>query len=198
MMSQVLRIATMTLCCFCGLSVRAAVELDWAYHDDADGEDDRGTEVVPGEAFSFVSPDPARISTDDDVTLYVLTANQFAGDEDEEVWVRLWNGTEEYWVQASWVKNITLGEGEDAAGSFHDQPGEGTRMLDLWKVDLEAGKTRPGDNYYVIQLKAGDAVRYLLREEDVEMGGKNNVGQASTAEASAYFGRDWKLGVSGP
>ena len=187
------------LVCLCwATATPGAVDTDWAYHDGADGQDDRTTEKVAGESFSFVDPPTVQVPSGNSVALYVLTANQFAGEAEEEVWVRLWNGSEIHWVKGSWVKNILLGEGTGMVGKFHDQPDEGTRMVDLWKVVLAAEAILPGDNHYLVQLKSGDRASYLLREPDVEMGGRNNLGQAWSNDEAAFFGRDWKLEVLAP
>jgi hypothetical protein len=173
------------------------LNMDWAYHDDNSGVDDRAGEGVPGQAFTFLGNGKLEIPDADPVTLYVLTANQFAGEGDEQVFVRWWNGTEEKWIQGGWETNVFLGSGENDAGRFHGQPAEASVMLDIWKVVIPADVTSPGDNYYVIQLKgvAGEesAQNYLLRDSAGDTSKNNNVGQSWTS--GDYFGHDWSVKI---
>lgn len=174
----------------------ADLNVEWAYHDDADGIDDRAGEKVPGQTFAFLGNGSTNIADADIVTLYVMTANQFAGDADEQIFVRWWNGSEENWVAGSWVGNLQIGEGENGVGLFHDQPVEGQIMADLWKIEIAPEITQPGVNYYAIQLKGwkdGAATEYyLLRDEAPENGGLNNLNQSWTSGAD-YAGHDWSV-----
>jgi len=178
----------------------AEMNMEWAYHDDADGIDHRVTERVPGQDHPFLANGTAVIDDGQEITLYLLTANQFAGDAEEQVFLRWWNGAEEHWVAGEWVRNIRLGEGEEAVGPFHGYPQWGQETIDLWKVTVSAELTRPGDNYYTIQLKAwseeDSSERYLLREMEGEFGSKNKLGQAWTAAPEGYFGRDWMVTIT--
>jgi hypothetical protein len=176
----------------------ADLNMEWAYHDDNDGTDDRAAEGVPGQSFTFLGNGGIEIPDADPVTLYLLTANQFAGDADEQVFVRWWNGTEEKWLQGGWVTNVYLGSGENDAGRFHGLPMDQTVMLDVWKVEVPADVTLPGVNYYVIQLKGGAegeaaAERYLLRDAGGESQ-DNNVKQAWTA--GSYTEHDWSVTIT--
>lgn len=182
---------------FAGALAAGAIELDWAYHAQA-GQDNRVTENVPGQTLTFLGNGSTEISNDEPVILYVLTLNQFAGDADEQVFVRWWNGKQEHWVMASWAANVLLGSEGEGAGRFHDKPDWGTVMLDLWKIEIDPKITRPGDNYYVIQLKAfserGTSEFYLMRDAGTASAQVNNLGQAWTAEPE-YIGHDWSVRV---
>ena len=181
------------------LSARAELATDWAYHDGNDGNDNRTTEMVPGESFAFIGNGAAAIGNNDPVTIYILTPNNFAGDLEEQVFVRWWNGDTEHWISGQWEKNVMLGKnGEVDNGTFHGLPLEGSVMLDLWKVVISPDLTRPGENFYVIQLKGwkeGEEPRqvYLLRDS-AEGSSNNNLSQAWTA--GDYFGHDWSLKIS--
>lgn len=178
----------------------AEMNMEWAYHDDSDGIEHRATEKVPGETFSFLANGSTSVSQADTVILYVLTANQFAGEGEEQVYLRWWNGQEEHWIQGQWEKNIWLGEGEKGIGGFHGFPRWGEVMVDLWKFEVPSEITKAGDNFYTIQLKhwsdAGAEERYLLRESAGDFGGKNDLGQAWTASSEGFFGKDWKVSVT--
>jgi hypothetical protein len=180
--------------CLGGLNV------DWMYHDDNDGVDDRATEKVPGEAFTFLANGSATVRDADSVVVYVLTANRFAGEADEQLFVRWWNGETEKWVMGEWMKNIVLGEGEGAVGRFHDLPAAGAVLLDLWRVEIGADATRPGDNYYSVQMKGweGDHATeyYLLKDSSNGNIGSNNLGQAGSFNAGDYYGNDWKVVIT--
>jgi hypothetical protein len=128
-----------------------------------------------------------------------MTANQFAGDADEQVFVRWWNGDREHWIIAEWFANATLDISGENAGIFRGKPDFGSVMVDIWKIWIPADYTRPGDNYYVIQLKAwspqGASEYYLLRDSGVEGAKVNNLGQAWTENAN-YAGHDWKVVIT--
>lgn len=181
------------------LSASAAeLTTDWAYHDNNDGTDHRTTESVPGDSYTFVGNGTTTMGNDDPVTLYILTANNFAGDLEEQVFVRWWNGEAENWVMGSWEKNVPLGKSGDADnGVFHGLPSDGGVTLDLWKVLIPPEMTRPGDNFYVIQLKgwqegAEASQAYLIRDS-AEGSGNNNLGQSWTS--GDYFGHDWSVTI---
>ena len=173
------------------------IRTHWAYHDDADDIDDRCGETVPGERFAFLDSEFTVIPDDQPVLLYVLTDKDFAGDREEQVLVRWWNGEKEHWVMGAWVKNIILGPGS-VAGTFHGLPAQGVVTVDLWKVEIPAELTRPGENYYAIQLKGwSDDPRtvYLLRDIPEEnQGNLNPLGQYCT-EKPAYMGHDWSVTI---
>lgn len=193
------------LACFAALAVllagivpARAMELDWAYHS-ASGEDQRAAEMVPGHDFPFIANRSTEISKNDPITLYILTANQFAGDAEEQVYVRWWNGVEEYWVAASWADNLIFGSSGEGAGLFRGQPEFGMVMVDLWKVEIPAHMTRLGDNYYVIQIKGwsdrGVIEHYLVHNAGTPGARTNNVGQAWVAEPT-YMGHDWCIRIT--
>jgi hypothetical protein len=178
------------------MDLRSEIRMDWAYHDNDDLVDNRTVEMVPGESFAFLAHGSAEIANGDAVRVYILTANQFAGEAEEKVSIRWWNGQEERWLEAAWQKNIHLGGEALAVGLFHGQPAAAAEMVDLWLVEVPADVTVPGDNYYVIQLSGSDGeARYLLRETAGEFGSKNNLGQAWTAAPEGYFGHDWKVSI---
>jgi len=176
----------------------AQLNMDWAYHAAADSPEARITERVPGEEATFLANGRLEIADGEEVVIHVLTAHQFAGDGEEQVWLRWWNG-EERWFQGHWQKNVILGDSARAAGQFRGLPASGEVVLDLWEIRIDAGTTRPGENYYVIQLKGvggqGEIVHYLLREGSGEFGGMNQLGQAWTVSPD-YTGRDWKVVIT--
>jgi hypothetical protein len=183
----------------CARAYGVEVNMDWAYHDDNDGVDDRATENVPGQGFTFLGNGKVEIPDGEPITLYVLTANQFAGDADEQVFVRWWNGKEEKWITGGWVTNVFLGAGEKDSGRFHGLPNDQSVMADVWKVDVAADVTIPGTNYYVIQFKGvgqdGTKETYLTRDSVGENGKVNNINQAWTPAAD-YFGHDWNVTIA--
>ena len=182
-----------------GTAAQAAeVNAEWAYHDDGDGSDDRASENVPGEGFAFLGNAAVNINDSEPVTLYVVTANQFAGDADEQVFVRWWNGEKEEWLMGEWVKNFYMGSGENDTGRFHGLPEGDSVMMDLWKITIPAEITKPGENFYVIQLKGWKddqaATVYLLRDSAGEFSKSNNVGQQWTT-SEEYQGHDWSVTI---
>ena len=190
------KLALLTLATISVQAFAGDLNVEWAYHDDADGTDDRTSEKVPGQTFAFLGNGSTNISDAAPVTLYVITANQFAGEADEQVFVRWWNGTAENWVAGSWVSNLQIGAGENGLGLFHDQPVEGQVMADLWKIEISPEITQPGVNYYVIQIKGwkDDAATeyYLLRDSAAENTGLNNLNQSWTGTGE-YTGHDWSV-----
>ncbi len=174
----------------------AEINTDFAYHSGA--TDERGTEKVPGQTVTFLTPG-ASVKDADPVAIYIMTANQFAGEAEEQVFVRWWNGTEEKWIMGTWLANAKLGTGAEAIGPFHGQPATDPVMVDIWKVDITPDVTLPGDNYYVIQLKAWAegtiAEYYLTRDLATPENKLNNVGQAWTPEAN-WNEHDWKVVVT--
>ena len=137
------------------------------------------------------------IAAEDDIALYVVTAHDFAADSEEQVFARWWNGQEEQWIMGSWEDNIRLGAADDAAGKFHDLPRVGAEMVDLWRIDISNEITRPGENFYIIQLKGWSDTyveeAYLLRTKSDESQ-DNELGQAWTE--GSYFGSDWSITIT--
>ncbi len=175
----------------------AELNMDWAYHNVATS--DRTQEFVPGQGFSFLGNAKVSIPDADAVTLYITTANQFAGDAEEQVFVRWWNGKEEKWIMGNWVTNVWLGSGESDAGRFHGQPMDQSVMLDVWKFEVGADVTLPGENFYVFQLKgwtegSEPAQAYLLKDAGADSK-PNNLGQIWTA--GDYFKHDWSVTIEG-
>ena len=175
----------------------AELNMDWAYHNVATS--DRTQEFAPGQGFTFLGNGKVSIPDADPVILYITTANQFAGDADEQVFVRWWNGKEEKWIMGSWITNVWVGTGESDAGRFHGQPMDQSVMLDVWKFEIGADVTLPGENYYVIQLKgwvegSEPAQAYLLKDGGADSK-VNNLGQVWTA--GDYFQHDWSVTIQG-
>ena len=191
-------IALQTVCfLFCASMCGAELNLDWAYHNVATS--DRTQEFVPGQGFSFLGNSKVSIPDAEPVTLYVTTANQFAGDADEQVFVRWWNGKEEKWIMGNWVTNVWLGSGENDAGRFHGVPMDQSVMLDVWKFEIGADATLPGENFYVVQLKGwaegGEpAQAYLIKDAGTDSK-VNNLGQIWTP--GDYFQHDWSVTIQG-
>ena len=102
-----------------------------------------------------------------------------------------------HWIMGTWVKNIEL----DAARRetrLHDQPAEGTATVDLWKIDIPAWITQPGENFYAIQLKGyadgASEERYLLRKPGGDFSRTNNLGQIWSA-SEEFDGQDWMINI---
>jgi hypothetical protein len=187
--------AFLSLCLFTATAARADIQSDWAYH--AIGSSSRMSEPVPGKEFHFLANGTDQINDADTVTLYILTAPDFAGDMDEQVFVRWWDGAMSHWIMGSWIENVTL----DAARpetSLHGLPTEGTVTLNLWRVEIPPWITQTGDNFYAIQLKgyAPDSTeeRYLLSRPGGDFSQTNNLGQAWSA-SEEFDGQDWKVQI---
>lgn len=175
---------------------RAELNMDWAYHNGTAA--DRAKEFVPGQGFTFLGNAKDSIPDSEPVVIYVTTANQFAGDADEQIYLRWWNGKKEEWFMGTWVTNIHLGSGETDSGRFHGQPVDKSAMLDVWKFEIGADVTLPGDNFYVIQLKGwkegvGPTQSYLLKDASTNSV-VNNLGQIWTL--GEYFGHDWSITIT--
>jgi hypothetical protein len=168
---------------------------DWAYH--AVGSGSRITEQVPGEDFKFLANGTDQVGDAETVIIYLLTAHDFAGDMDEQIYLRWWDGSMSHWIMGSWVKNVTL----DAAlpeSCFHGLPVEGTIALDLWKIEVPGWITQPGENFYAIQLKGfaegTTEERYLLGTPGGDFSQSNNLGQVWSA-SEEFDGQDWKITI---
>ena len=176
-------------------AARADIRTDWAYHAGANGG--RGTERVPGETFAFLANGTDQIPDGETVTLYVLTAKDFAGDMEEQVFVRWWDGFMSHWIMGVWVKNVAL-EAAPPETRFHGLPETGTVDLDLWRIEIPASITQPGDNFYAIQLKGyapDDAdERFLLRQPGGDFSHANNFGQIWSA-SEEFDGQDWRVQI---
>jgi hypothetical protein len=175
-------------------SAFAEIQSDWAYH--AAGSGSRWTVSVPGEEFTFLANGTDQISNDDTVTLYLVTANQFAGDKDEQIHVRWWDGTMSHWIMGSWLKTLHLDAGEMR---FRGQPEDGTAAVDSGGVDIPPWITQTGDNFYAIQLKGlhpdGTAEeRYLLCTAGGDFTRTNRLGQIWSA-SEEFDGQDWRIQI---
>jgi hypothetical protein len=173
----------------------ADIQTDWAYH--AIGSGNRMSERVPGEDFNFLANGSDQVGDAETVTLYLLAAHEFAGDMDEQIYVRWWDGTMSHWIIGSWIKDITL-DASRPETCFHGLPAEGTMVLGLWKVEIPPEVTQPGENFYAIQMKgySKDATeeRYLLRVSGGDFSQSNNFGQIWSA-SEEFDGQDWKVNV---
>lgn len=180
------------------LSASARIATEWIYH--AASDVDPATEMVPGEDHPFlVSGGSSTIHDDQAVTIYLLTPQNFAGDMEEQLYIRWWDGYMAHWVMGVWVKNIDVG---GAAAAFRGEPAEDAApvMLDLWRAEIPAWVTQPGINYYAIQLKGylnGQIeVRYLLRESGGDFCGANALGQVWSVSED-FEGQDWRITITG-
>lgn len=171
------------------------IQTDWAYHAASSGS--RLTERVPGEEFTFLANNTDPIRNDDTITLHLLTGHNFAGDMDEQIHVRWWDGSLSHWIMGSWVKNIVL-DASRPESRFRNQPTEGTVTLDLWKIEIPPMITQPGENFYAIQMKgfSQDATeeRYLLSQPGGDFSRTNNLGQVWSA-SEEFDGQDWKINI---
>jgi hypothetical protein len=174
---------------------RGDIQTEWAYH--GVGSVSRLTEQVPGEGMHFLSNGTDQIHDADTVTLYVLTAHNFAGDMDEQIYVRWWDGTMSHWIMGSWVKNVTLDAASPATG-LRGLPAEGTAVLDLWRIEIPSWITQPGENFYAIQLKGysqdASEERYLLSKPGGDFTQTNNLGQVWSA-SEEFGGQDWMVNI---
>ena len=180
--------------CAAGIA-RADFLMDWAYH--AIGSGNRASEQVPGENLAFLGNGTDQIPDGDTVVLHVLTARDFAGDLDEQIYVRWWDGVMSHWIMGTWVKNIEL----DAARpetTFRGLPAAGSAIVDLWKIEIPPWVTQPGMNFYAIQLKACTAddsdERYLLSRPGGDFCQTNNLGQVWSA-SEEFDGQDWHVEI---
>ena len=176
-------------------AVRADIQTEWAYH--AVGSGNRISEQVPGESQPFLANGTDQVNDGESITLFILTAQNFAGDMDEQIYVRWWDGTMSHWIMGSWVKNVALDAARPEA-QFRGLPTEGTVGLDLWKVEIPAWITQPGENFYAIQLKgfAHDAAEeiYLLSKPGGDFTQTNNLGQVWSA-SEEFGGQDWMVNI---
>jgi hypothetical protein len=173
-------------------SALADIQTEWAYH--AVGSESRMTELFPGENFKFLANGADQVGDQDTITLFLLTAHEFAGELEEQIFVRWWNGTMSHWVMGHWVKTLTLEPGQ----GFRGLPTEGTVALDLWKIEIPAEITQPGENFYAIQLKGyapgSSDERYLLSKPGGDFSRRNNFGQVWSA-SEEFDGQDWMINI---
>jgi len=121
-------------------TARAEIQTDWAYH--AIGSAGRLTEQVPGETITFLANGSDQIADGDTVSLYMLTAGDFAGDMDEQIYVRWWDGYMSHWIMGVWVKKIPLDAARPDGGPVGDVAGDGS---DAGDDDPAAGGGSPDD-----------------------------------------------------
>lgn len=187
-------------------TLTGGVSVEWAYHaaDDVTEGDVRGIEEVPGETFTFIDGTSTQVDKGSGVTLYLLTSNQYAGSDEEQVYLRWWNGFQEHWLDGKWIKNVTLGTNLHAtAASFRGMPTAHaeTVFLDLWRFKVPQDLVNYGDHYYCFQLKSwsernGHHEKFLIRRGvTAEFGGTNRLGQVWTGNPAEFFGNDWRLTI---
>lgn len=175
----------------------AAWEIDtnWAYH--SAGDEARLTDTVPGVESTFLAGGSTRISSADPITLYVMTSHNFAGEMEESVHVRWWDGARPHWIMGTWMANRVLEAGPEG-GQFRGHPQEGAVTVDLWKVDIPPWVTQPGWNFYAIQLRGTQEEvteeRYLLSRTGGGFSRTNRLGQAWSA-SEEFDGQDWNLEI---
>ena len=178
-----------------GSVAMAEIQTDWAYHSIGDGG--RFLETIPGQSGAFVEGGSDQADNDQTIRLFLLTAQQFAGDMDEQDFVRWWDGTMAHWVQGQWVENITL-KSDPSGPRFHDLPLLDSVTVDLWRIEIPPWITQPGENFYAIQLKAfspeSTFERYLLSRSGGDFTRTNNLGQIWSA-SEEFDGQDWKINV---
>ena len=171
------------------------IRVDWAYHSLGDGT--RLTERIPGEDMVFLGNGTDHIADAETVTLYLLTEHDFAGEMDEQIYVRWWDGAMAHWIMGAWIKNVVL-DGSRPNTRFRDLPVDGEVLLDLWKVEIPPWITQPGENFYAIQLKGFSPVRtderYLLSRPGGDFSRTNRFGQVWSA-SEEFDGQDWKVNV---
>lgn len=184
-------LAILLLAMLAAPAARAEIQTDWAYH--SAGDEGRLADKPPGADVPFLANGTDRVPDGETITLYVLTAHDFAGSLDEQIFVRWWDGAMSHWIMGAWVANLTL----DAARPetcFRGLPTEGSIGLDLWKVEIPPWITQPGENFYAIQLKGyADGTseeRYLLSRLGGDFCHINHLGQIWSA-SEEFDGQDW-------
>jgi hypothetical protein len=173
----------------------AEIQTEWAYH--SAGADARLSELVPSKDVRFLANGSDEVPASEPVTLYVLTARDFAGDRQEQVFARWWDGAMAHWIMGAWEENLTLsGDADDTR--FRGQPVDGSVRLDLWKIVIPSWITQPGLNFYTIQLKAfanGDSEsRYLVQQAGGGFSRTNRLGQIWSASEEVH-GQDWSVRI---
>ena len=168
---------------------------DWAYHSIGDGT--RLSDRIPGMETAFLGNGTDQIADSETVELFLLTDRDFAGDMDEQIYVRWWDGAMAHWIMGVWVKNVVL-DASSPETRFRDLPADGKVLLDLWKLEIPPWITQPGDNFYAIQLKGyregRSEERYLLSRPGGDFSRTNRFGQVWSA-SEEFDGQDWKINV---
>lgn len=187
--------ALLSLAVLLAQSAFADIQTEWAYHSAGSGN--RVRDRIPGEDSTFLANGTEPVGDADTVTLFLLTARDFAGDMEEQIFVRWWNGTMSHWIMGSWVKTIAL-DSSQAGGRFRNLPAAGTAELDLWKIEIPAWITQPGENFYAIQMKGfaegNSEERYLLSNPGGDFSRINNLGQVWSA-SEEFDGQDWMINI---
>lgn len=174
------------------------IQMDWAYHSAK--PDQRASERVPGENFAFLANGSESIPSSDPVSIYVLAPNDFAGELDEQVFVRWWDGSMAHWIMGSWVKNVVLDSGSPE-GRFRGLPESGSVVLDLWKIEVPPWVTQPGLNFYAVQMKGfgpdASEERFLLKRSIGDFSRTNRLGQIWSA-SEEFDAQDWSVEILPP
>jgi hypothetical protein len=172
------------------------IDWSWAYHDDADGEDERTTQALPEQRGTYL--DRTEFLDGEDIAIWLLTSERFQS-SGGQVWMHWWNGTADLWTQAHSQGLVVVQPGE-----INGSPAAAPQTAALWRADISATMTQAGENYYAIQLKTTSALPnngqwveegWLTR--DITGGptsATNNLGQAMT-QTNDYAGHDWSVRV---
>lgn len=170
--------------------------MEWLYHDDADGIDDRTT--VPISGLDTYAVDHTAILDSANVAIRMLSSKNLQN-FDGQMWVHWWNGSEEHWVRGYLEADALL-----EAGTFHGLPVSGVATVAQWRCDIDSSLTRPGTNYYAVQVKVGSTPPlgeevfdedWLLRDiTDSGYSSINNVGQ-SVSDTAEFADHDWSIAV---
>ena len=174
------------------------IQMDWAYHSGK--PDERASERVPGESFAFLANGSESILSSDPVTIFLLTPQNFAGDLDEQVFVRWWDGSMAHWIMGTWVQNVVLDSG-NPDGRFRGLPESGSITLDLWRIEVPSWVTQPGLNFYAIQMKGFSSdeseERFLLKRSFGDFSRTNRLGQIWSA-SEEFDAQDWSVEILPP
>ena len=172
------------------------VPWDWIYHDDADGSDDRATDLLSGN--DVYALNQTEVLDDDDIAIRILTSKDLA-DVGGQMWVHWWNGSQEHWVWGFPEQDVVL-----ESGAVNGIPSTGSVTVKQWRCTISSGLTEPGANYYAIQVKVGSTLPlgdtvfdedWLLRDvTGTERAITNNLGQ-SMSEIAEFTGHDWPVSV---
>lgn len=186
--------AASILCLLLTAGAQAFIYTDWAYHNDGR----EMAELIPGRSDFFRPEQNKTVSKEQPVQLFLLTPYDYAGEKEEKIRLRWWNGEKEHWLDAEWVDNVVLSAQADPVQTFHGQPERDDMLLDVWKVTVPASMIHAGSNYYVFQMIGTDPKG--LRNEAVILsrlpgdapGECNILGQYLIRNGS-FFGKDWVI-----
>lgn len=167
----------------------ADIRTDWLYHA-APGVDPASS-PVPGTSSTFLTL-PSRPS--DPALVFVLTPTQFAGDANERVSVRWWDGRMAHRVPGTWIRNLS--PADLPPGAPYSAPLPPDAVLDLWRVEVPSWILQPGEHFYAVHLQASDADgtadRFLLATGGGDFSRTNALGQVWSA-SEEFDGQDWPV-----